>query len=69
MPNLGIISLYTFITTPSMKSIIRFAIIFALLYLVVGGLTMIVRVYMTGWQFIVLILVLAGIAEYIMEKR
>jgi len=52
-----------------MKSIIRFAIIFALLYLVVGGLTMIVRVYMTGWQFIVLILVLAGIAEYIMEKR
>jgi hypothetical protein len=48
---------------------IRFAAIFALLYLVVGGLTTIVRVHMDGWQFIILIIVLTGIAEYIVERR
>lgn len=47
------------------KSVIRFIVIFALLYLVVGGLTMFVHVSMNGWQFIILILVLTWIGERI----
>ena len=52
-----------------MKKLLRFLALFAILFLFVGGINLIVRVYMTGWQFIILVLVLAGIADFFVERR
>jgi hypothetical protein len=51
-----------------MKTILRFGGIFFLLYLVFSRMFVMMHVHMTGWQFIVFVIVLAGIVEYIIER-
>jgi hypothetical protein len=52
-----------------MKTAMRFAGVFFLLYLVFKKMMVLVHVNMTGWQFIAFIIVLALIVEYIIEKK
>lgn len=52
-----------------MNTVLRFAGIFFLLYLVFSRMLVLVHVRMTGWQFIVFVIVLALIVEYIIEKK
>lgn len=51
------------------KSLLRFTGVFVLLYLVFRTMLVLISVRMTGWQFIVFIVVLAVIVEYIVEKK
>ena len=51
-----------------MKTALRFAGVFFLLYLVFKQMLVLIHVNMTGWQFIVFIIVLTGIVEYIIGR-
>lgn len=51
-----------------MKTFLRFAGVFFLLYMVFSRMLVMMRVTMTGWQFIVFVIVLTGIVEYIIER-
>ena len=51
------------------KSLLRFIGVFIFLYLVFRTMLVLISVRMTGWQFIVFIVVLAVIVEYIVEKK
>lgn len=52
-----------------MKTAMRFAGVFFLLYLVFSKMMVWVHVSMTGWQFIAFVIVLTMIVEYIIEKK
>ncbi len=51
-----------------MKALLVYAFFFGLLYLLFKKMMVWMHVSMSGWQFIVLILVLAGIAELIVTR-
>lgn len=51
-----------------MRGLIIFAVLFALLYLFFRKMMVWMHVSMTGWEFIVFIIVLAGMAEYVMYR-
>lgn len=51
-----------------MKTLLRFGGVFFLLYLVFSRMLVLMHVSMTGWQFIVFIIVLTAIVEYIIER-
>ncbi|MBT9547550.1 MAG: hypothetical protein IV090_19300 [Candidatus Sericytochromatia bacterium] len=51
-----------------MKTFLRFGGVFFLLYLVFSRMLVLMHVNMTGWQFIVFVIVLTGIVEYIIER-
>lgn len=51
-----------------MKTVLRFAGVFFLLYLVFNRMFIWIHVNMTGWQFIAFIIVLAAIVEYMIER-
>lgn len=51
-----------------MKNVLRFAGVFLMLYLVFSRMWVMMRVQMGGWQFIVFVIVLALIVEYMVEK-
>lgn len=51
-----------------MKSALRFGGIFLMLYMVFSTMRIFMTVHMSGWQFIIFIIVLTGIVEYIIER-
>lgn len=51
-----------------MTTVLRFGGIFLMLYMVFSTMRIFVSVRMTGWQFIIFIIVLTGIVEYIIER-
>ncbi len=51
-----------------MTAVIRFAGIFLLFYLVFNRMMIWMHVRMSGWQFIVFMIVLALMVEYAVEK-
>lgn len=52
-----------------MKNAVRFIGVFVLLYMVFGRMTTWMHVHMNGWQFIVFVIVLTLIVEYVLEKQ
>lgn len=52
----------------NLKNVLRFAGVFLMLYLVFSRMWVMMRVQMGGWQFIVFVIVLALIVEYMVEK-
>lgn len=51
-----------------MKRLIRFIGVFVLLYWLFDRMLILMRVNMDGWQFIIFIIVLVAIVEYLVEK-
>ena len=50
------------------KGILRYLGVLFVLFLLFKAMFIFLRVSMTGWQFIVFVIVLAGIVDYFVEK-
>lgn len=51
-----------------MKGIILIVVVFALLYMLMKKMTMMVHVSMAGWELILFTIVLTGIGVFIVDK-